>query len=37
MPPQFQKVIQVLLIVVVVLVVVYAIAGLLGAVTPLRF
>jgi preprotein translocase subunit SecE len=37
MPEPFARIIRVLIIVIVVLVVVYIIAGLLGAVAPLRF
>ena len=37
MPEPFARIIRVLIIVIVVLVVVYIIAGLLGAVAPLKF
>ena len=37
MPAPFAQIIRVLIIVIVVLVVVYIIAGLLGAVAPLKF
>jgi hypothetical protein len=37
MPAPFAQIIRVLIIVVIVLIVVYIIAGLLGAVHPLRF
>ena len=37
MPEPFARIVNVLLIVVVVLVVVYIIAGLLGAVAPMKF